>query len=38
MNTRYVLTGNNNGPSVKDLYLFFGHSELERILNEFKTS
>ncbi len=38
MNTRYILTGNNNGPSVKDLYLFFGHSELERILNEFKTS
>ena len=38
MNTRYVLTGNNNGPSVKDLYLFFGHSEFERIINEFKTS
>jgi len=36
-NTRFILTGNNNGPSVKDLYLFFGFSGLERILNEFET-
>ncbi len=36
MNTRYILTGNNNGPSVKDLYQFFGFHEFERILNEFK--
>ncbi len=36
-NTRYILTGNNNGPSVKDLYLFFGFDEIERILNEFET-
>ena len=36
-NTRYIFTGNNNGPSVKDLYLFFGFSEFERILNEFDT-
>ena len=35
-NTRYIFTGNNNGPSVKDLYLFFGFSGLERILNEFE--
>ena len=37
MNTRYILTGNNNGPSVKELYLFFGADEIERILNESKT-
>ena len=36
-NTRFIFTGNNNGPSVKDLYLFFGFSGLERILNEFET-
>ena len=36
-NTRFILTGNNNGPSVKNLYLFFGFSGLERILNEFET-
>ncbi len=36
MNTRYILTGNDNGPSVKDLYSFFGSSEIERILNELK--
>ena len=36
-NTRFILTGNNNGPSVKDLYLFFVSSGLERILNEFET-
>ena len=35
-NTRFIFTGNNNGPSVKDLYLFFGFSGLERILNEFE--
>ena len=35
-NTRYIFTGNNNGPSVKDLYLFFGFRQLERILNEFE--
>ena len=35
-NTRYILTGNNNGPSIKELYQFFGFHELERIINEFK--
>ena len=24
-NTRYILTGNNNSPSVKDLFLFFDY-------------
>ena len=28
-NTRYILTGNNNGPSVKDLFVFFGYEELK---------
>ncbi len=36
-NTRYILTGNNNGPSVKDLFVFFGYEELKKIVNEFKT-
>ena len=36
-NTRYILTGNNNGPSVKDLFIFFGYEKLKKIVNEFKT-
>lgn len=36
-NTRYFLTGNNNGPSVKDLFIFFGVEGIEKIINEFKT-
>ncbi len=36
-NTRYILTGNNNGPSVKDLFIFFGYENLKKIVNEFKT-
>ncbi len=36
-NTRYILTGNNNGPSVKDLFVFFGYEELKKIVNDFKT-
>ena len=34
-NTRYILTGNQNGPSVKDLYNYFGHEGLKKILNEY---
>ena len=34
-NTRYILTGNQNGPSVKDLYNYFGHEGLIKILNEY---
>jgi lysyl-tRNA synthetase class I len=36
-NTRYILTGNNNGPSVKDLFLFFGVEGIKKIINESKT-
>ena len=36
-NTRYILTGNKNGPSVKDLFLFFGAEGIEKIINEFET-
>jgi len=36
-NTRYFLTGNNNGPSVKDLFVFFGVEGIEKIIDEFKT-
>lgn len=36
-NTRYILTGNNNGPSVKDLFLFFGADGIQKIINESKT-
>ena len=34
-NTRYILTGNQNGPSVKDLYNHFGNEGLKKILNEY---
>tara|TARA_B100000575_G_scaffold71550_1_gene55665 strand:+ start:104 stop:1435 length:1332 start_codon:yes stop_codon:yes gene_type:complete len=34
-NTRYLLTGNQNGPSVKDLYNYFGFEGLKKILNEY---
>ena len=34
-NTRYILTGNQNGPSVKDLYNYFGYEGLKKILNEY---
>ena len=34
-NTRYILTGNQNGPSVKDLYNYFGQEVLKKILNEY---
>ena len=34
-NTRYILTGNQNGPSVKDLYNYFGHEGLKKILKEY---
>ena len=34
-NTRYIFTGNQNGPSVKDLYNYFGHDGLKKILNEY---
>ena len=34
-NTRYILTGNQNGPSVKDLDNYFGHEGLKKILNEY---
>ena len=34
-NTRYILTGNQNGPSVKDLYNYFGTEGLKKILNEY---
>lgn len=34
-NTRYILTGNQNGPSVKDLYNYFGLEGLRKILDEY---
>ena len=34
-NTRYIFTGNQNGPSVKDLYNYFGYDGLKKILNEY---
>ena len=37
INTRYILTGNNNGPSVKDLFEYYGFNEIKNYLNEFKT-
>ena len=37
INTRYLLTGNNNGPSVKDLFEYYGFNEIKNYLNEFKT-
>ena len=36
INTRYLLTGNNNGPSVKDLFEYYGFNEIKNYLNEFK--
>ena len=37
INTRYLLTGNNNGPSVKDLFEYYGFTEIKNNLNDFKT-
>jgi glutamyl/glutaminyl-tRNA synthetase len=37
INTRYLLTGNNNGPSVKDLFEYYGFNEIKKYLNDFKT-
>ena len=37
INTRYLLTGNNNGPSVKDLFEYYGFNEIKNYLNDFKT-
>ena len=37
INTRYLLTGNNNGPSVKDLFEYYGLNEIKNYLNDFKT-
>jgi hypothetical protein len=36
VNTRYLLTGNNNGPSVKDLFEYYGFNEIKNNLNDFK--
>ena len=33
-NTRYIFTGNSNGPSVKDLFIFFGIDGLIKIIND----
>ena len=37
MNTRYLLTGNNNGPSVKNLFEYYGFNQIKNYLNDFKT-
>ena len=37
MNTRYLLTGNNNGPSVKNLFEYYGINQIKNYLNDFKT-
>ena len=37
INTRYLLTGNNNGPSVKDLFEYYGFNKIKNYLNDFKT-
>lgn len=37
INTRYLLTGNDNGPSVKDLFEYYGFTEIKNNLNDFKT-
>ena len=37
MNTRYLLTGNNNGPSVKNLFEYYGINQIKNYLNGFKT-
>ena len=37
LNTRYLLTGNNNGASVKDLFEYYGFNEIKNYLNDFKT-
>ena len=37
INTRYLLTGNNNGPSVKNLFEYYGINQIKNYLNDFKT-
>ena len=37
MNTRFILTGNDKGPSVKELFDYYGAEKFIELINEFKT-
>ena len=37
MNTRFILTGNEKGPSVKELFNYYGAEKFIELVNEFKT-